>query len=316
MNRGPSGPLAVTGAGGYLGSRLIADLTGAGQPTRALTRGPVPWLGADDQRVIDLLGPVEAIAAAIDGCRALVHLAGHNEVVAAREPDRALAETVVLARHVAEAAALAGIPRVVFVSTIHVYGARLEPGSVVDEEVPPEPRGVYAVARLAAEHLLADSADAVILRLSNAVGAPAHPAVDRWTLVAADLCRSSVELGELTLRSSGLQWRDFIGLADVVRLIDGATDPGVVAAGTYNLASGRAVTVRDLALLVQERVEAKTGRRPVLRAPDPDGPGPDAYQIDPSRLAATGLMAEQQLPDALDEIIDLCLTSPSTGASR
>src|SRR3546814_5587857 len=85
--------------------------------------------------------------------------------------------------------------------------------------------------------------------------------LDRWTLVAADLCRSAVSTGELVLRSTGQQWRDFIGLADVVRAIAASTDPAKVPAGTYNLASGTSTTVRELAELVQDRVEARTGKR-------------------------------------------------------
>src|SRR3546814_15669025 len=63
------------------------------------------------------------------------------------------------------------------------------------------------------------------------------------------------------------------GLADVVRAIAASTDPAKVPAGTYNLASGTSTTVRELAELVQDRVEARTGKRPTLKAPEPDGPG-------------------------------------------
>jgi UDP-glucose 4-epimerase len=195
----------------------------------------------------------------------------------------------------------------VYVSTVHVYGDRLVPGAVVDEDVPPAPRGPYAVPRLAVEHVVAGGPDPVVLRLTNAVGAPAHAEVDRWTLVANDLCRSAVTTGELVLRSTGQQCRDFIGLADVVRCIAACTDPAAVPSGTYNLASGRPTTVRALAELVQDRFEARTGRRPPLVAPEPTGPDPEPYRVDPGRLAALGLRATQPLADSVDEIIDLCL---------
>jgi UDP-glucose 4-epimerase len=309
-----AGRIAVTGAGGYLGGRLVADLAASGTPPRALVRSRLPWLGTPDQHVVDLLEPVDVVATALDGCAAVVHLAGHNEVVAARDPDRALAETLVATRHLADASTAVGIRRIVFVSTVHVYGDALRPGARIDEAVAPAPRGVYAIARLAAEHLVASGPDPVVLRLTNAVGAPAHVDVDRWTLVAAELCRSAVETNELVLRSTGQQWRDFIGLADVVRAITSCADPTAVPAGTYNLASGRSTTVRDLAELVQDRVEAITARRPTLKAPDRDGPDPEAYCIDPSRLGELGFRSEQPLADAVDEIIELCLAAERAGA--
>ena len=84
----------MTGAGGYLGGRLVAGLAAADTPPRALVRSRLPWLATPDQHVVDLLEPVDVVATALEGCDAVVHLAGHNEVVAARDPDRALAETV------------------------------------------------------------------------------------------------------------------------------------------------------------------------------------------------------------------------------
>jgi UDP-glucose 4-epimerase len=307
--------LAVTGAGGYLGSRLVADLARGPVPVRALVRAQLPWLATTDQHVVELVEPAGQVADAFEGIDTVVHLAGHNEVVAAEDPDRALAETVLAGRHVVEAARAAGVGRIVYVSTIHVYGDRLAPGATVDETVAPAPHGAYAVARLAVEHLVADGPDPVVLRLSNAVGAPAHPEVDRWTLVAADLCRSAATTGRLTLRSTGQQWRDFIGLADVVDAIRAAVDPEVVPRGTYNLVSGRSTTVRALAELVQDRFEARTGTRPPLDAPAPVDPDPLPYHLDPARLAALGVQARQPLADSIDEIIELCLAITS-GAPR
>jgi UDP-glucose 4-epimerase len=296
--------VAVTGANGFLGSRVVAELAGA--DVRALVRAPVTWFEPAHQIVLDLLSPPEAIAEAIAGVDAVIHLAGHNEVVAAAEPDRALAETIVASRHITEAASLAGVPRLVYVSTVHVYGDRLSPGSVVDEDTAPAPRGPYAIARLASEHLVATAASPVVLRLTNAVGAPVHVDVNRWTLVAADLCRSAMSTGELVLRSTGQQWRDFIALDDVVRTLLAAIDPDELPSGTYNLASGRPMTVRALAELVQDRVEAATGVRPVLRAPAPDGAAPEPYHVDPGRLAALGQAARVPISDAVDAIIELC----------
>ena len=296
--------VAITGASGYLGSRAALGFDGAA--VRAFVRTEVPWLRAIEQVPLDLLRPVDEIAAALRGVDAVVHLAGHNEVVASAEPDRALAETVIAARHVTEAAALAGVARVVYVSTVHVYGDRLAPGARVDEDTAPAPRGTYAVARLASEHLVASATSPVVLRLTNAVGAPAHVDVNRWTLVAADLCRTAVTSGELVLRSTGQQWRDFIALDDVVRVLHAAVDPDAVPAGTYNLASGRPMTVRALAELVQARVHALTGQLPVLRAPAPTAPDPEPYFVDSSRLASLGYDASTPIADAIDSIIDLC----------
>jgi UDP-glucose 4-epimerase len=186
-------------------------------------------------------------------------------------------------------------------------------GAVLTEDLRPEPRSSYAISRLASEHvaatLSASTGDVVVLRLSNAVGAPVDPSVDRWTLVANDLCRQGVVTGSLELRSSGVQYRDFIPLADVHRIIAGAcqTEPPVLPAGTYNMASGRPTTVRRLAELVQEAFERATGTRPELRAPEPGPSRPEPYHVSVELAANHGLRSQTSLEEAIEETVRFCV---------
>jgi UDP-glucose 4-epimerase len=179
------------------------------------------------------------------------------------------------------------------------------------EDQPAEPRSVYAIARLASEHLLEAVTDrgieVVVFRLTNSVGAPAHPDVDRWSLVTNDLCRQAVTRGELHLRSAGTQWRDFVALADACRILTGCLAPGSLPSGTYNLASGTSHTIRQLVGLVQDAVVAEGGRRPPLYAPDPPANLPQPYHVSAARLEAAGWHAEVPLADAVAETVRFCL---------
>jgi UDP-glucose 4-epimerase len=301
----PDGPIAVTGAAGYLGGRVVAAL---GASARALVRAPVPWLPAQNQVTCDLLGSASDLARALEGASMAVHLAGHNEVVAAQDPERAVTETVAMADSLRAAADAAGIRRIIYVSTVHVYGAQLRPGALVHEGLDASPTSAYASARAACEDVLRGDAtvESVVLRLSNAVGAPADPSVDRWTLVAGDLCRQAVLDRTMVLRSTGQQWRDFIVLEDACRLVL-ATLQDRVPPGTYNLASGQPATVRSLAELVQDRVEGMCGWRPDLEGPTPVGEPDDPYVIGIDALGSLGLRAELPLEEGVDEIIDHCI---------
>ena len=216
---------------------------------------------------------------------------GHNEVVAAADPDRALAETALVGRHVIEAAAAAGVGRVVYVSTIHVYGDRLAPGATVDEDgrrrrrTAPTPSPAWPSSTC-----VADGPDPVVLRLSNAVGAPAHPDVDRWTLVAADLCRSAVTTGEL---------RAALDRPAVARLHRaGRRRPGASAPPPTPPASPPAPTTSRRAARppsgpwpswsrTASRRARAGGRR--SRRPTRSDPDPAPYHLDPGRLAAHGV---------------------------
>jgi UDP-glucose 4-epimerase len=294
----------------------VRSLQDEGRTVRALVRDPAPWLGIE-QVVCDLstIGRSE-LAAQCAGVQAIVHLAGENEVQAARDPSAALSTTVMATLRLAGAARDAGVARLVYLSTVHVYGDRMAPGVTLTEDMRPEPRSAYAISRLASEHVTAglagDACELVILRLSNSVGAPLHPSVDRWSLVANDLARQGALHGRLTLRSDGVQWRDFVALGDVCAAITAAarTHHGGLAPGTYNLGSGVARTVLDLAHLIQDAFEERTGHRPPLQAPSPP---PEAerdapYHVSVQRLADAGATpGAALLPAAVAETVAFCL---------
>jgi UDP-glucose 4-epimerase len=291
----------------------VHSLLAGGRTVRTLVRDHVPWLPVE-QLVCDLCTAEPAVlASACAGADAVVHLAGENEVLASRDPSAALSSTVVASERLAEACRAAGVRRVVYLSTVHVYGSQMRPGATLTEDLRAEPRSAYAISRLASEHVAAGLAagayELVILRLTNSVGAPVDPSVDRWSLVTNDLARQGALEGRLQLRSSGMQWRDFVALDDVCAAIAAAcrADGGGLDAGTYNLGSGTPTTVLDLAHLVQEEFEQRTGRRPELSAPAPTGEPDAPYAVSVQRLATAGLRPATPLRDAVGETVGFCL---------
>jgi nucleoside-diphosphate-sugar epimerase len=111
-----------------------------------------------------------------------------------------------------------------------------------------------------------------------------------------------------------VQWRDFVALGDVCATIAAACGPGHPGApalepGTYNLGSGVPATILELAGLVQDAFERRTGSRPALEAPAPPGERPEPYRVSVSRLAAAGLAPGGGLRDAIAETVDFCLAN-------
>ena len=303
--------LAITGAGGYIGSSVAAAAAGAGmEEVRCVVRGSEAGLPGRVIRVVDLR---EEAGPAVAGADAVVHLAAPNEVLTASHPDAARSDTVEISRAVARACAAAGVRRVVYVSTVHVYGAALTPGAVIGEDTHPRPKDPYAAARLSSEHelgRLAAGCDVVVLRLTNAVGRPARPGVDRWTLVANDLCRQAARGGNLVLRSSGLQWRDFIPMTDVTRVILAAAE-GRIPAGTYNLGSGTPTTILQLAEMVAgAAVEAGLDRPAVIAGTEGPAAQSEPFRVSVDRLARAGFAPQGDLARELQDTIDFCLHQP------
>ncbi|GAB1639903.1 NAD-dependent epimerase/dehydratase family protein [Krasilnikovia sp. MM14-A1259] len=130
--------------------------------------------------------------------------------------------------------------------------AALAPG-LVDEDTPLDPRSVYAATKVAQEHLAAawarQTGGAVVaLRYHNVYG-PGMPRDTPYSGVAA-IFRSALEAGRAPrVFEDGGQRRDFVHVRDVAS----ANLAAVAATGTrggfraYNIASGRAATIGDLA---------------------------------------------------------------------
>jgi UDP-glucose 4-epimerase len=301
--------LLITGAGGYLGGIVAATAASPGLDVVTLVRHDAPWLSRPGVSVVRIPALDERVLSHFGGADSVVHLAGANETVFRDHPDAAFDSTVTASRAVAEICAQAQVKRLVFVSTVHVYGSALQPGAVVTENTPPEPAAPYALARLESEHAIleaAGSTEVVILRLTNGVGAPAAPEVNRWTLVANDLCRQAVSGGQLRLLSSGRQWRDFVALRDVARIVIAASRPDELPAGLYNLSAGQSITVLELAHLVAQRA-AVLGFGPKEVVTTEDGAlQTEPYVVEAKRLGSHGLAAELPLVEAVDETIRFC----------
>ncbi|GAB5447717.1 NAD-dependent epimerase/dehydratase family protein [Gymnodinialimonas sp.] len=306
----------VTGGTGYVGARLAAYLAGEGAEVVVSTRQPVhalPYLPGAAVAQVDFSDKA-SLRAAMEGVDIVYHLAGANEIVAGQDPQRAVTDTITASLNALDAAVDAEVRRFVNFSTAHIYGPLV---GRITEASPTKPTHPYAITNLAVEHFVQrcdamGRIEAVNIRLSNAVGAPLHAHVDRWTLVATDLCRMAVERGELRLQSDGTQARDFVPLSDVVRIAAalGQRPRADLGEGAFNLGNGRTETVGTIAQMIQAAYQARTGQDIAIHyGPAPatvSNAAPLEFSID--RLRALDLVPETSLEAELAQTLDACFT--------
>ncbi|GAA3214997.1 NAD-dependent epimerase/dehydratase family protein [Microbacterium terregens] len=131
----------VTGASGFLGRAVVADLIAAGHHVRTLQRRPSNVEGATD-----ILGSITApvtVARAIDGVEGVVHLAA--KVSLAGPADQFRAVNVEGTRSLLDAAERAGVSRFVQVSSPSVaYAGSALAGVGAEPADPGRARGHYA----------------------------------------------------------------------------------------------------------------------------------------------------------------------------
>lgn len=301
-------PVLITGGYGFVGGRVSQHLQDAGHAvvlgTCQAARAP-EWLpGAQVARLV--WEDAAALESACQGVDTVVHAAGMNAQDCAADPVAALVFNGVATARLVAAASRAGVQRFIYLSTAHVYASPLV-GTII-EETCPRNLHPYATSHLAGEHAVLSANQrgqirGIVLRLSNAFGAPMHKDANCWMLLVNDLCKQAVQTRKLVLQTSGLQQRDFIGLTAVCRVVEYlAVGHGAsMQPGIFNVGAGVSQSVLEMAQLIQQRCVQVLGFEPVLQCVQGGGDEQHpmlTYRTD--NLAALGIN-----PNALDSSAEI-----------
>lgn len=267
--------ILITGGFGLIGGRLAVHLAQAGHEIVLASRIPilpVGWL--PDAEVVQIDWSVQSSLEYIcRSCDVVIHAAGMNAKECAAHPAAAMAFNGVSTSHLVDAACKMDVKKFIYLSTAHVYGSPLE--GIITEESCPRNLHPYATSHLAGEHSVLwatkrGSICGVVLRLSNAFGAPVHKNVNCWMLLVNNLCRQAVESNKLKLSSAGKQYRDFIPITDVCRVIADYVlsnlHPNTI--NIYNLGAGSVLSVLEMATLIKYRALVLLGIEPSICFPD------------------------------------------------
>ena len=280
----------VTGATGAVGPAVVRALA-AGREIRTLSRRP-PAAGLFDTTVTSFIGDVSdknAVRQAARGTDVIVHLAALLHVTNPPPERRAEYERVNVGGTAAvlDAAKTEGVGRVVFVSTIAVYGRSA--GGMLDETSPARPDSFYGETKLAAEGLALDarrgdgSPLATVLRPAAVYGTRVKGNYER--LVRAIACRRFVPVGP------GANRRTLVFEEDLASAIALAATHADAAGRIYNVTDGGTHRMREIIA----EIRAALGRG-VLRWHVP---------VAPVRAAlAIGGIVKPGLPHALDTYLE------------
>jgi dihydroflavonol-4-reductase len=153
----PSGLSLVTGATGFVGAAVVRALLAAGLPVRVLARPKSPRRnleGLDVEIVEGALEYAPSLAAAVQGCRYLFHVAADYRLWVP-EPAEMFRANVDGTRALMEAALAAGVERIVYTSSVATLG--IVKGGVADEDTPSrenEMIGPYKRSKFVAEKVV------------------------------------------------------------------------------------------------------------------------------------------------------------------
>ena len=278
-----SGIILVTGAGGFIGGHLVADLLRQGHTVRAVDLKPLPeWfqLFPDaDNRQLDLRDE-QACREAVSGSEVVYNLAADMGGMGFIEHNKALCMlSVLINTHLLMAANDSGVRRFFYASSACVYAADKQTDPRVtalkeEDAYPAMPEDGYGWEKLFSErmcrHFREDfGLETRVARYHNVYGT--HGTYDGGREKApAAICRKVIEAKlsgrhEIEIWGDGEQTRSFQWIDDCVK------GTQLILQGDYadplNLGSSELVSINRLVDIAEEIAGVKLERRYNLAAP-------------------------------------------------
>jgi UDP-glucuronate 4-epimerase len=269
----------VTGAAGFIGSHLCERLVAEGWSVLGVDAFTPYYDRADKLANLSALRGASRFALVEDDLAdmdlapllrdvgTVFHLAAQPGVRLSFGEGfaRYTSDNILATQRVLEAAADAGVSRVVWASSSSVYGDA-EAYPCVEDETPTRPRSPYGVTKRACEDLAAiyrnGGLTTVGLRYFTVYGPRQRP-----DMAMRKLCEALLDGAPFPLYGDGSQSRDFTHVGDAVDATFRAAladDPAAV----YNIGGGHEATLREIV----ELLEGLSGRSAVLdRRPDQAG---------------------------------------------
>ena len=305
----------LTGGFGTLGERISANLSKSPEINLRLAsrqkRQPPSWAPKAEVCVVDFENQ-NSIKQMLHEVTHVVHLAALNDYECRAEPEKAQLVNVEYTRRVVEQAGQIKKLRFIYLSTIQVYGNSLT--GVITETSPTDPQDAYSQTHLDAERIVehahnTQQLEGIRLRSANGFGAPMSPDAKIWQIIANDLCRQAVETKKLTLKSHGLQSRNFVPFTDVCSAVYHSLgmSPQQTGDGLFNLGGRKSLQIIQMAELVATRCGAVLGFTPKIEKPNetPDSV-PPAFGYSSDKLLATGFILNCDLEREIDSLLQSC----------
>jgi UDP-glucose 4-epimerase len=303
----------VTGGAGFIGSHLTERLLARGDRVVALddlSTGRREHVPAGAELAVVDVADKAAVADVVAGAGfdAVLHVAGQASISRSFEtPERDLRVNVEGTLSVLDACVAARIPRLLFASSMTVYG---EPDALpTPEDAPCAPVSNYGVTKYAAERYVqimgarADvDLDVTSLRMFNVYG-ERQSLTNPYQGVLAIFVGNALRGEPLTIRSDGEQTRDFVYVGDVADAWLAVLDESATRGRVLNLGSGRDTTITELAAAVLAGFDSSLAGWEIHREPAQVG-DLRASRADISALTgATGWTPRTELADGMQRTI-------------
>lgn len=237
--------ILVTGATGFVGSHLYTLLSQDNHEvfgtTKSKPSGNIFYCNiSNESAAFELVEKVQPDV--------IIHSAAISSVTSSSNYEYYLSNTVGTENILRAAASLRQRVRFVFLSTAGVYGNQNT--ELLSEYLCPKPVHHYGMSKFCCERIISNFAEAIdytILRPFNIIGEGQN-----FDFIVPKLCRAFVQR-QAVLRLGNIDvYRDYIDIVEATAIIRRIVFLKEAIGGTYNLCSGKAVSLKELLTLFQK----------------------------------------------------------------
>ncbi len=247
--------ILVTGGAGFIGRHLVRSLLENGDIVTIFdnfsnSSNNLPFVGTDVKIIKGDITKLSDITNAVRDNDIVIHLAAKISVEESiKDPYKTFQINVNGTRNVLLACKKNHVKKLIVASSAAVYGESV-PETKLTEESKMRPISPYGQSKVEMEQEIKEFASEhkinyIILRFFNIYG------IGQTSEYAGVITKFMERIGQnksLEIFGDGLQTRDFVAIQDVIYALHKAISSN--KNGIYNIASGKAITIKELAKLM------------------------------------------------------------------
>jgi UDP-glucose 4,6-dehydratase len=302
--------ILITGGAGFIGSHITEDICRSYPDARVVVLDRMTYAAdisyimplIQSQRVQLAVGDIcdyDFCARQIESCDLVIHAAAESHVDRSFHSSLLFSQTNVVGTHtIMEACRVAGVPRIIHVSTDEVYGEVLS--GATDEQGVMNPTNPYSASKAAAEMVVngyrhSFKLPVIVIRANNVCG------IRQFPEKLIPRCIMSLIIGEkIPLHGDGSNVRHYLCANDFASALTLLVEKGIINE-TYNIGSPDEFSNRTVAQMICEAFGANFSKSVEFVA---DRPFNDRrYAISWEKISNLGWAPQRSLPTEVPAIV-------------
>ena len=308
----------IIGGFGYLGLRIASALDNCGFKVFIASRKNklAPAFLKNTQTIKTNYKELEELQKLLPKIDFIIHAGGPNSSEAAKNPAESLqfnCEFTWRLLDIVSSLQDKKHRKFIYLSSAHVYKAPLN--GKLNEKSCAVNSHPYAVAHLCAEkavlnYSLKESSyvSGLVLRLSNAVGAPVDNSCNCWSLLINDIVKQYFKSKSIKIFSNPNIQRNFFPISSLERFLIEiiSSKKNIKSFDLFNFGGDKQYTLAEISSIVVDKIEKLFGERVKIQYLSKDKSQPEYLDFSIQKLKSTHNLFQEELNQEIDSLISFC----------